>query len=132
MFSSRMWIPTATLGIALSLPLSISAHAGPVSSNADAQNSAALRVPRVGALVRMRSGGPLMMVTGIQGDQVICEWTEGGEPRSNNFPAAALALPLTAPPNIYPDNDEHAADRYYQKHCPSGSLTFTGNFECSY
>ena len=52
-----------------------------------------------GELVRLRSGGPLMTVSSIKGDQVHCVWTEDrGQPADATFPAdvlqrAALELP---------------------------------------
>ena len=30
------------------------------------------------------------------------------------------------------EDEERAADRYYEKHCPSGSVSFTGKFHCAY
>jgi uncharacterized protein YodC (DUF2158 family) len=49
-----------------------------------------------GDLVRVRSGGPLMTVNYIQGDKVNCSWTDWlGDPKSENFPVAALQGPIT-------------------------------------
>jgi uncharacterized protein YodC (DUF2158 family) len=54
-----------------------------------------------GGHVRLRSGGPLMTVTSIQGDQVMCAWSEpDGQLRSEHFPAALLAAPITAPLDV--------------------------------
>jgi hypothetical protein len=39
-----------------------------------------------------------MIVTDIQGDQVMCAWSEpDGQLRSEHFPAALLAAPITSP-----------------------------------
>ena len=62
-----------------------------------------------GDLVRMRSGGPLMTVTGVQGDQVNCSWAErNGDLKSERFPIAVLSLPVTVPPlaNLSQEQDE--------------------------
>ena len=89
---------------------------------------------RTGDEVHLRSGGPLMTVDRVEGDQAICHWaTEYGELRSGSFPIVELSAPITLPP-VDPDQqkDEAAADRYYQSHCPSGVISPTGKFECAY
>ena len=45
-----------------------------------------------GDLVRLRSGGPLMTVDGVKGDQVECVWTDlnNGQPDDATFPADML------------------------------------------
>jgi uncharacterized protein YodC (DUF2158 family) len=133
-FTKQISIAIAvTLGIALSIPLSIPAFSESAPANTAMQSTASPSL-RSGDLVRVRSGGPLMTVTGIQGDQVNCSWTDlDGELRSENFPMAVLSVPVTAPredPSL--QQDERAADQYYQKHCPSGSVSFTGKFQCAY
>jgi uncharacterized protein YodC (DUF2158 family) len=100
-----------------------------MSSSTETQNPGTLHA---GDLVRVRSGGPLMTVSQIQGDQVVCDWTENGEMRSGRFPVAVLASRLTAPPDFNADRDERTVDQYYQKHCPSGWLSYTGKFACAY
>lgn len=87
----------ATLGIALSMSLSIAARADADTPNPATQSLAAAEL-RAGDLVRVRSGGPLMTVTGVQGDQVSCSWTDwDGRLESQTFPVGALNLPLTMP-----------------------------------
>jgi len=42
-------------------------------------------------------------------------------------------MPVTIPPaDPSLKQDERATDRYYQKHCPSGLVSFTGKFHCAY
>ena len=75
-----------------------------------------------------------MTVTGVQGDQVNCSWTEwNGELKSESFPIAVLSVPVTVPP-LDPslEQDERATDQYYEKDCPSGSVSITGKFQCPY
>lgn len=123
----------ASLAIAamflLSVPLAVPAFSETVS----AQHQ--VRPIQSGDLVRVRSGGPLMTVTGVQGDQVDCSWTDwSGRLQSESFPVASLAPPLTVPPedpNL--KQDERVVDQYYQTHCPRGSISIaTGKFECAY
>jgi uncharacterized protein YodC (DUF2158 family) len=95
----------ATLGIALGMPLSIPAFSDPASSNVAMQTPAAVSVLHSGDLVRVRSGGPLMTVTAVQGDQVNCTWTDwDGQLKSESFPIAALGVPVTT----IPPEDPHA------------------------
>jgi uncharacterized protein YodC (DUF2158 family) len=72
--------------------------AQPAVSHAKSQSLAA-PVLRTGDLVRLRSGGALMTVDKVQGDQVICYWSTGyGETRSGSFPIAVLGASITFPP----------------------------------
>jgi len=65
--------------------------AQPAVSPTESQSLAA-SVLRTGDLVRLRSGGALMTVDKVQGDQAICYWsTGGGETRSGNFPITVLS-----------------------------------------
>jgi uncharacterized protein YodC (DUF2158 family) len=64
--------------------------AQPAGSPTESQSLGA-PVLRTGDLVRLRSGGALMTIDKVQGDQAICYWsTGGGETRSGNFPIAVL------------------------------------------
>jgi uncharacterized protein YodC (DUF2158 family) len=122
------------LGLVLAAPLSAPAFAAVPQPRTTAQDPAATSL-RSGDLVRVRSGGPLMTVTSVQGDQVKCSWTDwvSGELKSETFPVAVLGPELTTPPdNPSYQQDERAADMYYKKHCPSGSLSIEGKFECAY
>jgi uncharacterized protein YodC (DUF2158 family) len=72
--------------------------AQPAVSHAESQSPAA-PVLRTGDLVRLRSGGALMTVDKVQGDQAICYWSTGdGAARSGSFPIAVLRTSITFPP----------------------------------
>lgn len=79
---------TLAIGIALSMPLSVPAFSDSDPSAMSGQTGASFRP---GERVRMRSGGPMMTVNGIRGNQVDCYWTGAdGVPISDSFPAAVL------------------------------------------
>jgi uncharacterized protein YodC (DUF2158 family) len=90
-FTSRASIAIALLlGTGLSMPLSAAAFSDPAPSSPAMQSQAAASLQR-GDLVRLRSGGPLMTIDSIRGDQVDCFWTGlDGEPNAETFPAAVL------------------------------------------
>ena len=111
------------LGMAFNVQSAIPAFSDPVPSKNATQSHTASRL-HSGDLVRVRSGGPLMTVTGIQGDQVNCSWSDwNGEFKSGDFPIAVLTAPVTIPsadPSL--KQDERAAD--------SGSVSISGKFQC--
>jgi uncharacterized protein YodC (DUF2158 family) len=75
--------------LALSMPLS-PAFSASAPSNTAMQNQATLAL-RSGNLVRLRSGGPLMTIARINGDQANCVWTDlDGQFESGNFPVDVL------------------------------------------
>jgi uncharacterized protein YodC (DUF2158 family) len=77
------------VALALTTPLA-PAFSEPAPSVTAMQNQAAPALGR-GYLVRLRSGGPLMTVLRIEGDQVNCVWTNwDGQIRSDNFPIDVL------------------------------------------
>jgi uncharacterized protein YodC (DUF2158 family) len=90
-FTKRTSTTTALmLGIALSVPLSIPAFSQPAQTNTATQSQTAPSF-RSGDLVRLRSGGPLMTVDSVKGDQVDCFWTSADdEPNAQSFPADVL------------------------------------------
>src|SRR4030081_3435300 len=68
------------------------APAASASAPSNTQNQAAPAF-RSGNLVRLRSGGPLMTVKGIKGDQVDCFWTDAnGQINADTFPVDVLQL----------------------------------------
>jgi uncharacterized protein YodC (DUF2158 family) len=120
------------LGVALSASWPVRALADPAQANTATQSHA---IPlQSGDLVRLRSGGPLMIVESVHGDQVTCYWgKEDGEPQSDSFPIAMLTKPFTLPPNA-PNllKDERESDQYYRTHCPRGFMSPDGKFQCAY
>jgi len=68
------------------------APASSASAPSNIQNQAAPAF-RSGNLVRLRSGGPLMTVKGIKGDQVDCFWTDvNGQINADSFPVDVLQM----------------------------------------
>jgi uncharacterized protein YodC (DUF2158 family) len=87
--TKRVSIAIAVM-LALSMPLS-PAFSAPAQSNTAVQNEAPFL--RSGNLVRLRSGGPLMTVVRIDGDQANCVWTDwNGQIDSGRFPVDVLQM----------------------------------------
>jgi uncharacterized protein YodC (DUF2158 family) len=84
----RIAVATLLLAIGASTPaLASTAAAHPQDSG---QSSVPVQFEH-GELVRLRSGGPLMTVSAVKGDQVYCVWTEDrGRPADATFPADVL------------------------------------------
>jgi uncharacterized protein YodC (DUF2158 family) len=79
----RDGVSTTTVGMA---------PASSASAPSNTQNQAAPAF-RSGNLVRLRSGGPLMTVKGIKGDQVDCFWTDAnGQINADTFPVDVLQM----------------------------------------
>jgi uncharacterized protein YodC (DUF2158 family) len=91
LFKKRASIAIAVmLGTALSTPLSVTAFSDPASSSTAMQSQATASFQR-GDLVRLRSGGPLMTVDSIRGNQADCFWTGGdAQPNAESFPIDVL------------------------------------------
>jgi uncharacterized protein YodC (DUF2158 family) len=87
--SSKQFTIGAGLAIVLSLALTYPAW----STSTAPDNSVNKTVSRLhqGDLVRLRSGGPMMTVNALKGDQVECVWTDlDGQPDDATFPARVL------------------------------------------
>ena len=79
----RDGVSTKTVGMA---------PASSASAPSNTQNQAAPAF-RSGNLVRLRSGGPLMTVRDIKGDQVDCFWTDfNGQINADSFPVDVLQM----------------------------------------
>jgi uncharacterized protein YodC (DUF2158 family) len=90
-FAKRISIATAmTLGIAISVPSSAPAFSETAISKAAMRSQTAASF-QPGDLVRLRSGGPLMTVYSIAGNQADCYWTGfDGQPNAESFPIDVL------------------------------------------
>jgi uncharacterized protein YodC (DUF2158 family) len=74
------------------VPTTVGMAPGSSASPPNIQNDAA-REFRSGNLVRLRSGGPLMTVRNINGDQVDCFWTDfNGQINADSFPVDVLQV----------------------------------------
>jgi uncharacterized protein YodC (DUF2158 family) len=93
----NMLAPTKQASIAIAVTLALSMPLAPAfsasaPSTAAMQNQAAPAL-RSGSLVRLRSGGPLMTVSRMEGDQVNCVWYDwDGQMASGSFPIDVLQM----------------------------------------
>lgn len=55
---------------------------------------------RIGTVVRLRSGGPAMVVVSVRGESTFCEWFDQGQKRRGEFPTAALECDESYVPNL--------------------------------
>jgi uncharacterized protein YodC (DUF2158 family) len=79
-------ITVATLFLAIGASCPAAAFTAPLSPKGDGM----VQFDR-GELVRLRSGGPMMTVSAVKGDQVECIWTDdSGQPDDATFPADVL------------------------------------------
>jgi uncharacterized protein YodC (DUF2158 family) len=89
--SALFFIVTPLVGAvpAQASPLS-TANGPPLNEPVSAHD--VFRRPQVGDFVRIKSGGPVMTVEGLDGDQAKCEWSENGEILSGSFPVHLLMI----------------------------------------
>lgn len=56
---------------------------------------------KMGDVVQLNSGGPLMTVSETNGNDVHCRWFIGNEEKSSSFPSEMLKLAATGPKAVY-------------------------------
>jgi uncharacterized protein YodC (DUF2158 family) len=93
-----MLTSTKQVSIAIAVTLALGMASSPAFSASAPSNTAAMQnqaapALRGGNLVRLRSGGPLMTVVRVEGDQANCVWTDwDGQPQSGSFPIDVLQM----------------------------------------
>lgn len=45
---------------------------------------------KVGDVVQLKSGGPVMTITYIDGGKAVCEWFDNNTPASSTYPVEAI------------------------------------------
>jgi uncharacterized protein YodC (DUF2158 family) len=95
---------SAVFALALGAGLGFSSVIVPASADQVSMQSGSVATLRTGDLVRVRSGGPLMTVKDVQGDNANCSWTDWlGGLNSQTFPIAVLQgpiMPAAEDPNV--------------------------------
>jgi uncharacterized protein YodC (DUF2158 family) len=88
---SKKFMVGAGMAVVLTLPFSHAAMSAPTDPVSSANATISSRLHQ-GDLVKLRSGGPLMTVDVVKGDQVECVWTDlnNGQPDDATFPADML------------------------------------------
>ena len=87
---SKKLMVGAGMAAVLTLPFSHAAMSAPTDPVSSANAAISSRLHQ-GDLVKLRSGGPLMTVDVVKGDQVECVWTDlNGQPDDATFPADML------------------------------------------
>jgi uncharacterized protein YodC (DUF2158 family) len=88
---SKKFMVGAGIAVILSLPFSDAAMSAATDPDSSTNATTGSQLHQ-GDLVRLRSGGPLMTVDVVKGDQVECVWTDlnNGQPDDATFPADML------------------------------------------
>ena len=96
------------------------------TSPSPTQPGATTRTLTVGDMVQSTSGGPVMRVQSINGDQANCQWRDkGGKVRQERFSVAQLTVTAAPMKNEY-EFEEPAP--YHP--CPANVITRNGRHEC--
>ena len=85
----KEFTPAVALALALNLSLAVPALSAQTVSNPTSTDQVDPQL-RQGDLVRLRSGGPMMTISAIDGGQVLCVWNENGQTNDATFPAEVL------------------------------------------